>query len=238
VGSPPGTPATIQFWNAVDVSMPDITRPEVSAAFAPDHFLACEEADFGGGCPAMDFPTNFEGQSLTHTDPTPLPSAALRAAIVGIPSLGVEAPETIELLAGAAGVNQVPITVYNTGTWIAPFRIRTSAPWIVVRHATDATTRTLDGGVAIGVETEVVTQQASAGPPARTRIAEKGYISRLIVTADTSRVGTGDTPVGTIWIEPLLGGQSFSLTVQLEGHIGPSLPYRMFVPWVSSEPTD
>jgi len=132
-------------------------------------------------------------------------------------------------------VTQAPITVRNTGTWIGPFRVRTSAPWIVVRHAGDASGRTLDAGVAIGSDTEVVTQQASAGPPPRQRQAQQGYVSELIVTANPTLVGTGQAPVGTLWIEPLLGGAPFEMTVMLEGNFVGELPYRQIVPWVSSE---
>lgn len=238
VGSPPGTPATIQFWSPIPVNMPDFSRPEVSQAFDPAHFLACEESNFAGGCAAMDFPTSFPPALTTHVDPTPYPPGSALAAALGFPALVVDGPREALLNESATGVTSVAITVRNTGTWIGPFRVRTSAPWIVVRKPGDAASRTLDGGVAIGTDTEVVTQQASAGPPPRPRIAQRGYSPQIIITANPSLLGASQDPRGTVWIEPLLGGPPIAIEVRLEGHVGVDLPNRLFLPWVSSEPAD
>jgi hypothetical protein len=238
VGSPPGTPATVKFWNGIDVSMPDFRKPEVAHAFEPSQYLTCSSRGFSLGCAAMDFPTSFPPALTTHTDPTPLPTAGSQAAAIGAPNVVVEGPDSVTIVASAAGVTEAPFSVRNAGTWIGPFRIRVSAPWIVVQHPGDPPGRTLDGGVAIGTDTEVVTQQASPGPPARPRIAQAGYVSELVITANPSLLGASQEPTGTVWIEPLLGGAPFAIEVTLEGRVTGNLPYRQFLPWVSSEPAD
>jgi hypothetical protein len=191
----------------------------------------------------MDFPTTFDGVVATHLDPTPLPTAGVLAAALGSPGVVVSAPASVVLTATPFGVNSASFTVSNSGTWIAPFRIRTTADWLVVRHPGDATTRTLDGGIAVGADTEVVTQSPSAGPPARPRIAQAGHASQLILTADPERFDSSDSRSATVWIEPILGGPPVSIAVTLEGDIGPivprpEMPHRRIVPWVSSEPTN
>ena len=223
--------------------MPDFRRPEISQAFHPQHFITCENQGFNGGCPAMDFPTAVEGIVATHTDPTPLPSAEAHAAAFGAPAVSVTAPPSATLISSATGVTTVPFSVSNTGTWIAPFRIRTTADWLIVRHPGDPVTRSLDGGVAIGIGTEVVTQGPSAGPPARPRLAQPGYTSNLVIAADTSKFDASDSRSATVWIEPILGGAPVSIAVTLEGPVGggpplPEMPHKAILPWVSSEPTN
>jgi hypothetical protein len=218
--------------------MPDFTNPVVSQAFDPQHFITCENRGFSGGCPDMDYPTSFTGGPPTHTDPTPIPSAQALAAALGTPNVVVDAPSSIVLAETAGGATQVAISIRNAGTWVGPYRIRTSASWIVVRHPTDSTSRNVDGGVVVGSETEVVTQQPSAGPPARPRIAQNGYSANLIVTAIPSLIPAGASATGTIWIEPLLGGEDVAISVALEGHVELELPFKRYLPWISSEPTD
>lgn len=237
VGAPAGTPATIQFWAPVQVNMPDFTRPEVAAAFDPQHFLDCENAGFSGGCPKMDFPTSFPG-APAHRDPTPLPAASASAAAVGSPSLVVDGATTITLRETSAGVyDTAQVSVRNAGSWIAPFRIRSTAAWLTVRHPGDPTSRTLDASIAIGAETDVVTQQASAGPPPRARIAVKGQVSQLLITIQPTLVPAAGGEA-SIWIEPLLGGAPIELKVTVGEHSPAARPYRLFLPWISSEPTD
>ncbi|MGD9934677.1 MAG: hypothetical protein AB7T37_13310 [Dehalococcoidia bacterium] len=237
VGAPAGTPATIQFWAPVQVNMPDFARPEVAAAFEPQHFLDCEAAGFSGGCPKMDFPTSFPGVSV-HRDPTPLPPASASAAAVGTPSLVVDGSTTITLGQTSGGAyDTAEVSVRNAGSWIAPFRIRSTATWLTVRHPGDAPDRTLDGSIAIGAETDVVTQQASPGPPPRLRISTKGHVSKLVITVQPALVPAGGGEA-SIWIEPLLGGSPIELKVTLDGTIVVARPFRLFLPWVSSEPND
>ena len=241
VGSPSGTVASIQFWPSQDVSMPDFQNPAVAAAFAPSNFLGCQEAGFSGGCPSMDFTTNSPPRSIQHLDTTPPVNPALAASFLGAPNLSVEAPSTAMVSIGSDNVaSRVAFTVRNGGSWIGAFRIRTSDPWIVVRHPGDSSGRSLDGGVAIGSETDVVTQQASAGPPSRLRVAQKGYASNLIITA-TSGAPRGSSS-GKVWIEPLFGGGApVEITVEIAnagtgGPPGPERTRRAVIPDVRSEP--
>jgi hypothetical protein len=239
VGSPPGA-ATFPFWPAQDVSMPNFRDSKVAAAFAPEHFSTCQAAGFSGGCPAMDFPTATQG-GTTHTDATPPVDVVWRARLLGSPALSVSGPDTATMSVTADGVSsQVLISVANRGTWIAPFRIRTSDPWLVVRHGNDVQRRNLDGGVAIGTDTDVVTQQKAPGPPAKERVAQKGYVSQLVVLVDADLAPSGRS-TGTVWIEPLSGdGAAYrlSVTVDYTGGGGPRRPYRLVAPVVSSEPAE
>ncbi|MCB9485342.1 MAG: hypothetical protein R3B97_00290 [Dehalococcoidia bacterium] len=238
VGSPPGTPATISFWAPVEVSMPDFARPEVAAAFEPQNFLDCEQAGFSGGCPKMDFPTSFPPAVVAHRDPTPLPPASASAVAVGSPSLVVDGSTAITLGQKSDGTyDTAEVSVRNAGSWIAPFRIRSTATWLSVRHPGDSPDRTLDGSIAIGVETDVVTQQASPGPPPRTRIAVKGKASQLLIAVQPSLVPAGGGEA-SIWIEPLLGGEPIELKVTLDGTVVAARPFQLFLPWISSEPND
>ncbi len=240
VGSPSGAPATIQFWPSQEVSMPDFQNPSVAAAFAPENFVQCETAGFSGGCPNMDFTTNSPPRSTPHPDTTAPVNLALGATYLGAPSLSVETAPGVSISIGSDGVpSRSAFSVRNVGTWIAAFRIRSSDSWIVVRHAGDASGRSLDGGVAVGAETDVVTQQASAGPPVRLRVAQKGYVSNLIVTV-TSAAPRGTT-TGKVWVEPLFGGGApVEITVEVvNGSSGPPAPEhkrRAVIPDLRSDP--
>lgn len=209
-----------RMWMPQEFAMPNFSIPQVAAAFQPSNFLSCQDAGFGGGCPAMDFPTNLpELGLLTHQDATPPVDPGQATALLGSPVLAFTGAAEANLIAYVDGViTSTTVTVKNTGTWIGAFRVRASVPWLIVRHPGDSATRTLDGGVAIGKETEVVTQKATASKP---RVAQKGYDSVLLVTLDPNTMPTG-TYKATLWIEPLVGGGSpFVLTVTATNHGAP-----------------
>jgi hypothetical protein len=109
--------------------------------------------------------------------------------------------------------------------------VRTSADWIVVHHPGD-TTRTIDGSVAIGAETQVVIQQATATRP---RLAQNGMDSVLVITVDPSMMTPG-TSTGKVYIEPLLGGGGvFEVSVTATKGTAVPLPFRRFLPSLSSD---
>ncbi len=226
-----------RLWPPQVFNMPDLSNETIAAAFQVANFTACDAADdFLAGCPAMDFPTSFPDATPpvpAHADSTPAVDPSLAAAFIGSPKLVVSGPTSGTLdPASPAGIQLI---VKNAGTWIAPFRIRTSASWIVVRHPGDPPARTLDGGVAIGAETDVVLAQQSGSAP---RSAQKGYQSILSVTVDPSLLPEG-LQTGTVIIEPLLGGGSpFQLTVSATGATGaanapPGYKYRSLVPGIA-----
>jgi hypothetical protein len=198
------TPQGPRMWMPQEFSMPAFTAPQVAAAFNPGNFLACQEAGFSGGCPGMDYPTTIPDLGVaTHNDATPPASTALAASFLGSPSFTYSGPTAANLVANSDGtITSASVTVKNAGSGIGPFRIRTSAPWLVVRHPGDSATRTLDGGVAIGKETEVVLQKPS---PGQVRVTQKGYDSALIITLATAGMAPGKQQ-GKVWIEPLFGG--------------------------------
>jgi len=203
------------MWLPQVFNMPDFSQPEVAAAFAPGNFQGCDDEGFGGGCPLMDFPTSFPPASpplLVHHDVTPPTDPSWLGKLLGDPRIQFSGPTAANLIANADGsATSVTVTVKNAGTWIAPFRVRTSDNWIAVRHPADPVSRTIDGGVAIGKETDVVVQAARGGNP---RVAQKGYDSVLMVTLDATILPPGIS-TGTVWIEPLLGsGSPFQVTVK------------------------
>lgn len=205
-----------RLWQPVVFAMPNLTDPSVAAAFQPANFQACQDnQNFAGGCPAMDFPTSFPNYTppvSPNPDPTPAVNPGLLAGFLGNPILQVTGPATLTLAPNADGSRQSgTVTVHNAGTFIAPFRIRTSAAWLTVRHPNDPAARSMVGGVAIGGETEVVTQSGNSS--GRQRIAQAGYDSVLMITVDPSIMPAG-TSTGTVVIEPLLGsGSPFTVTV-------------------------
>ncbi|MBI5946619.1 MAG: hypothetical protein HY875_00590 [Chloroflexi bacterium] len=160
------------MWAAQAFLMPALTREPVSAAFNPKNFLDCQEAGFSGtatACRAMDFPTalpddpatKVDDSTRTHADTTAPPDPKWASTYLGAPVLSVVGPTAATLNAYADGTaSSTSITVRNTGKWIAPFRVRSSVPWLVARHPGDATTVSIDGGVAIGAETKVVLESA------------------------------------------------------------------------------
>ena len=240
---PPVPPPTIpsvdpanRYWQPQSFFMPDLGSPEVAEAFKPQHFLDCQDAGFSGGCLAMDYPTTIPARNvITHADTTPPVNPSLISMFLGDPRLQYTGPTTLSLTVSSSGVaSNGVVTVKNVGTWIAPFRVRTTADWIVVHHPGDST-RTIDGSVAIGAETDVVTQQASATRP---RLAVKGKDSVLVITVNPALMPQG-TFTGTVFIEPLLGGGGvFAINVSASNGSGtapPGLPFRSVLPALTAE---
>lgn len=220
------------MWAPVTFEAPKLSDELVAKAFDPKNFQACEDKDFATGCPEMDYPTTIEASKLTtHKDPTKLDPALTPAAMLGDPRLVYSGPPQLTLAANRDGtVTSGTVTVENVGKGIGPYRVRTSAPWLVVRHPNDASSRSLDGGVVIGKETEVVTQSANATRP---RIAQPGYKSVLTITLDASKMPTGVSH-GSVWIEPLLGsGGVFEVKVDAT-KAEPGLERRAVIPNVAS----
>jgi hypothetical protein len=230
----------VRMWPAQEFFMPDFSRKEVAAAFDPQNFLDCQEAGFAGGCPLMDFPTSWPDdpetkdvneERKTHRDGSPPADAALVSKFLGSPQFQYTGATEFTLTAYSDGTaTEGIVVVRNVGTWIAPFRIRSTVPWIVVRHPGDPATRTLDGGVAIGKETQVVTQNANTTRP---RIATPGYESRLSITLDPSKMPPG-TVEGKVFIEPLLGsGGAFEVKIRATGGATTNR-YRVVAPGLSA----
>jgi hypothetical protein len=221
-----------RMWPPQVFSMPNLVSPEISFALQPSAFHTCEDAGFSGGCPGMDFPT------LPHFDSTAPPSAADAASFIGSPSLQITGATSVSLTATATSSTSSPVLVHNAGTGIGSFRVRTSADWIVLRHANDPPSRHVDGGVAIGPDIQVVDQKSP-------RTATQGRDSSLIITVDPTFLSAGPH-TGTLIIDPLLGGGdsvTFTITVQASGGGGGSGPtptptpqrYYAILPGLSSE---
>ena len=240
-----------RMWVPVEFAMPDLTRPEVAAALAPERFIACEEVNFNTGCPEMDFPTSFPEDSETgqpavetHRDPTPPVDSSLVFALLGSPHLVVNGPDAFSLTAYSDGsADSGSVTVSNAGTWLAPYRVRTSAPWILVHRAGDD--ERLHGGLVVGGETEVVIVSESVDG---VRVAQYGFARTLVVTLDVELLPRGESS-GTVWIEPLYGGGavtqiSVSAVNGVEGSCEceseeeeetPLYPHRAYIPLAASE---
>lgn len=172
---------------------------------------------------------------VTHRDNTSPVDPAIAATLLGAPVFTFSGPTAATLSVQPGGtVESATITVKNTGTGILPFRVRTSAAWITVRHPGDDASRTLDGGVAIGAEVQVVTQSPTAGPPSRPRLFQLGYQSQLIITLVPGRVPAGTTQ-GSVWIEPLFGsGTAVQIKITAMSS-GDPLPYKVVAPGTASD---
>lgn len=222
-----------RMWLPQVFVMPSLSAPQVATALAPEHYHACSKADYNDGCAAMDFPTAIPELGIEpHFDSTPPVDPALAPAFIGNPILQVIGDRSVSITAGAASATTVPVTVRNTGTWIAPFRVRTSAAWLIVRHPADPPGRVVDGGVAIGSETDVVVQKSP-------RIATRGRDSELVITVDAANLPAGPLS-GTVIIEPLLGGGGVTtINVQVvRGDTGGGAPgpgFRSVLPGITYE---
>jgi hypothetical protein len=181
----------------------------------------------------MDFPTTIpELDIVPHFDTTPPVDPGLASAFIGNPQLQVVGDRAVSITASTTSATSSAITVRNTGTWIAPFRVRTSASWLIVRHPNDPPGRVVDGGVAIGSETDVVVQKTP-------RIATRGRDSELQITVDAANLPEGQL-TGTIIIEPLLGGGGITtITVQVTrdstGGGAPGPGFKSVLPGITYE---
>ena len=239
LGKPPAAvpvdPAN-RLWPPQVFSMPNLAIEIVASAFKPRNYTACANSDTPlTDCAAMDFPTAIPAANppvTPHPDTTPPVDPTQAAAFIRDPQIQYSGPASVSFDgATAASAASTQIVVKNVGSGIAPFRIRTSAGWIVVRHPGDPPVRTLDGGVAIGSETEVVTQAPSGTTP---RVAQKGYQSVLLVTINPALMPPGIS-VGKVWIEPLLGGGGVYV-LNVTGTKGTVIfPWKAVVPGISGD---
>lgn len=239
LGAPPAPvpvdPAN-RLWPPQVFSMPNLAIEAVASAFKPQNYTACANSDTPlTDCAAMDFPTAIPAANppvTPHPDTTSPVDPTQAAAFIRDPQIQYSGPASVSFDgATAASAASTQITVKNVGSGIAPFRIRTSADWIVVRHPGDPPVRTLDGGVAIGSETDVVTQAPSGTTP---RVAQKGYQSVLLVTINPALMPPG-TSVGKVWIEPLLGGGGVYV-LNVTGTKGTVIfPWKAVVPGISGD---
>ena len=198
------------MWPAVAVNMPDLSIPAVASAFTPLFFINCENAlrDFNlfDGCPGMTFPTSIPEFGIEpHRDPTPPVDAGARERLLGRPAFTARGPSVANLAVDGDGdPESVDVTVWNTGTWIAPFRITRTANWIVVRRGEENAPFAghFHGGVAIGAETKVVIFDATRYG---TEVSEQGRAPVLRITLDTDALPEGEDVEGAVLIEPLHG---------------------------------
>jgi hypothetical protein len=187
--------------------MPFFHREEVAAVFLPSVWDGCSV--LVDGCAAMDFPTSFEELNvLPHNDPVAPVDPALALQVFGQPFLSIDGPTTADLeILDNSGVSEtVRVTVTNNGNWLGVYRVRSSAPWLFARHPGDQVSRTLDAGIAVGAETEIVV----IANPLRT---SAGYIAELDIALDWRQMALGSQQ-GSITIEPLWGtGEPLTIAV-------------------------
>ncbi len=240
-GPPSGTPPVVdpvgRMWLPQVFNMPDFSNPAVAGAFSPENFNFCDGVGWVGGCPLMDFPTSFPQANppvTTHRDSTPPTDPSWSGRLLGDPKLQISGPSAASLILNPdRTATSVTVTVKNLGTWLGPFRIRTSANWLVARHPGDSAARRLSASIAVGKETTIVT---GAGTNKKT---QAGYDSVLTITLDPALLPPGSS-TGTVWIEPLLGsGATYQLSVQatnLDGSPGGGQGYRAVVPNLATGP--
>ncbi len=198
----PGPDGIPRLWPSVQVNMPDFTIPAVAAAFSPQVYFPCSDSFWYDGCPALHFPTSFPDLGIEpHQDPTPPVDTSLRARLIGAPDLRVTAPGDVSIAVDEEGIpGSVEVKIENRGTWIGPYRIETSAPWILVRRSGgDAR---LHGGVAIGAETTVwICRAMYCGED----VTSEGHVAYLEITLDLEELPEGEAVSGYLLIEPLVG---------------------------------
>lgn len=221
-----------KLWQAQVFDMPHFADERVAKAFDPKNYLDCSEADFANGCPLMDYPTTIpELKVVTHKDTTPPDPSATAAAFLGDPRLTYAGPTAVSLTGYADGTSTTStVTVTNAGAGLGPYRIRTSVPWIRVHHPNDGLDRSLDGGVVVGADMEVVIQAPTASRP---RIAQKGYASTLVIALAPSLMPPGQS-TGKVWIEPLAGGGGVYEVSVTGNNTAAAAKYRSFLPGLAS----
>jgi len=205
-----------RMYPATIFAMPNFKDPAVANAFRPEAFQSCAP-DFTGGCPAMDYPT-----PVKSSDPTPPASAS--PSFLADPRFSYSGPTQLGItVSGDGSASSGTVVVSNTGTYIAPFRIRTSQPWLIVQHPGESGRR-LQGSVAVGNNVSVVTSSSGG--------RQWGYDSTLVITVDPAALPSSYNE-GTVWLEPLLGsGPVFQVSVTaVRG--GSRLPIRAVVPGVN-----
>ncbi len=243
----PGPDGIARLWPPLQVNMPDMTVPSVAAALSPYAFIECWNALWasGSGCRAMHFATAFPDLGIEpHEDPTPPVDPALRGVLIGEPNTLITGPSSISIAVDEEGQPEsVEVQIQNVGTWIAPFRIQTSAPWILARREGNGR---LNAGVTIGAETTVVLCTVDA---CGELITKRGHDTALTITLDLEELPEGEDVQGTITIEPLWGegavkvidvhaGPSVEATTELEAHedeVEQALKHRIVVPGVTKD---
>jgi hypothetical protein len=234
---PPLVSATGRMWLPQQFSMPDFSVPAIAAAFQLSNFATCQDNGWSGGCSSMDYPTEVPTAKppiTTHTDTTPRIATSLLNTLIGSPSLAVSGPTSMALgISSTGAVSSGSVTVSNAGTSVAPFRIRTSAAWIVVNHPGDSPDRTMDGGVAVGSDIAVVTRPPQGSNPA---VTQPGYQSVLQVTLNPETTPPGSS-TGTVTIEPLLGsGAPVTITISARNAGSTEkLTHQLRAPQISSD---
>ncbi len=238
----PGADGVVRLWPAVEFTMPDQTIPAVAVAFSPQIYIACADAGWLSGCPGMYFPTSFPDLGVEpHQDPTPPVDTRLRDRVIGAPDTLIKGARSIAIAVDGEGqAGSVEVTVQNRGTWIAPFRIRASAPWIVVRREG---IKRLHGGVTMGAETAV---RHCVIPYCDVDVTYHGRVLTLLITLDVEELPEGEDVQGAVVIEPLLGegamrtiavraGPGVERTVELEPYVEEDETYRIIIPNVSRD---
>ncbi len=212
-----GADGVARLWPPVQVNMPDLTIPEVASALSPQVYIMCAAAFWFDACQEMHFPTSFRDRGIApHRDPTPPVDTSLLAALLGAPEARITGPDEVSIAIDEDGTRgSVEVLVQNIGTWIAPYRIQTSAPWILVERINRS--GRLHGGVAVGAETTVVICTARfCGED----VTKRGHVVALRITLDPEELPEGEDVRGVVVIEPLFGeGKAKTVVV----HAGPSV---------------
>ena len=162
----------------------------------------CAAAFWFDACQEMHFPTSFRDRGIApHRDPTPPVDTSLLAALLGAPEARITGPDEVSIAIDEDGTRgSVEVLVQNIGTWIAPYRIQTSAPWILVERINRS--GRLHGGVAVGAETTVVICTARfCGED----VTKRGHVVALRITLDPEELPEGEDVRGVVVIEPLFG---------------------------------
>ncbi len=117
------------LWNPLPLSLPDLKDPRWKEPLSLSNFSFPYKS--------MDIPT----PKPYHTDPTPKPSANLRAKVMGQPSLALSALRVQIAIEPDESAAPAKVTIRNSGSGVLAWRAVASDPWLTVSQP---------AGVAVG----------------------------------------------------------------------------------------
>ena len=116
----PPAPDAAPLWDAIDATLPDLTRPPFFEPLSPAAFVPPYAA--------MDMPT----PQPAHADPPPAEDPGVAARLIGAPRLAADVRSASVRLDGAEDEAHATVTITNPGSGILSWQAVADAGWIVV----------------------------------------------------------------------------------------------------------
>ncbi len=129
----PPTIGGAPLWDAIEATLPDLTRPQFFDPLSPDAFTF--------PFTAMDMPT----PQPAHADPSPAPEPGFAATALGAPRLAADTRSVSVRLDGTKDDAHAIVIITNPGSGILSWQAIAGANWIVVDPP---------AGVALGADVD------------------------------------------------------------------------------------